>query len=115
MRDQSFRRMSRWAAGSVLFAALIAVPAPGAWGASRACGRIDIDYPHGRGGASAIGIRANFRCNRARPLVAACLDGKRPRGWRVRFVRDDSAYGGHVLMRKQGRRVRYHPAGGGGC
>ena len=84
-------------------------------GANRACGRIDIDYPRGQGGASAIGIRANFRCNRARPLVAACLDGQRPRGWSVRFVRDNSRFGGHIRMRREARRITYFPAGGGGC
>jgi hypothetical protein len=96
--------------------ALVAVAAPPSASAqSRACGRIDIDYPHGRGGASALNIRANFRCNRARPIVAACLDGQRARGWSVRFVRDDTRFGGHVLMRKATRRITYHPAGGGGC
>jgi hypothetical protein len=97
-------------------ALLIALAAPpGASAQSRACGRIDIDYPGGRGGASAIGIRANFRCNRARPIVAACLDGQRPRGWSARFVRDNSAFGGHILMRNRNRRITYRPAGGGGC
>jgi hypothetical protein len=95
---------------------LVAIAAPPTASAqSRACGRIDIDYPSGRGGASAIGIRANFRCNRARPIVAACLDGQRARGWSVRFVRDNSAFGGHILMRSRKRRITYRPAGGGGC
>jgi hypothetical protein len=96
-------------------ALLMVAAAPSASAQSRACGRIDIDYPGGRGGASAIGIRANFRCNRARPIVAACLDGQRPRGWSARFVRDNSAFGGHILMRNRSRRITYRPAGGGGC
>jgi hypothetical protein len=104
-------------AGLVLVIAALAAgaAAPGASAATRACGRIDIDYPHGRGGASAIRIRANFRCNRARPVVASCLDGLRPRGWSSRFVRDSSRYGGHILMRRESRRITYYPAGGGGC
>lgn len=107
----------RPAAGLALtaIALLIAIAVPAAEAQTRACGRIDIDYPSGRGGASAIGIRANFRCNRARPLVAACLDGQRPRGWSARFVRDNSAFGGHILMRNRNRRITYRPAGGGGC
>ena len=100
-----------------LILALVAFAAtvPTASAQTRSCGRIDIDYPGGRGGASAIGIRASFRCNRARPLVAACLDGQRPRGWSVRFVRDDSRFGGHIRMRRGARRITYFPAGGGGC
>jgi hypothetical protein len=96
-------------------ALLIVAGAPSASAQTRACGRIDIDYPAGRGGASAIGIRANFRCNRARPIVAACLDGQRARGWSARFVRDNTAFRGHILMRKGSRRITWHPAGGGGC
>ena len=96
-------------------ALLIAFAAPSASAQSRPCGRIDIDYAGGRGGASAIGIRANFRRSRARPIVAACLDGQRRRGWSVRFVRDNSPFEGHILMRSRGRRITYRPAGGGGC
>lgn len=103
------------AAGLALIALVMACMTPTASAANRACGRIDIDYPAGRGGASAIGIRANFKCSRARPIVAACLDGERRPGWRARFVRDNSRFGGHILMRNGSRRITYHPAGGGGC
>jgi hypothetical protein len=100
---------------AILALIAFAAAAPAAEAQTRSCGRIDIDYPGGRGGASALNIRANFRCNHARPLVAACLDGQRPRGWSVRFVRDNSRFGGHIRMRRGARRITYFPAGGGGC
>jgi hypothetical protein len=95
----------------------LAAAAPGASAStSHACGRIDINYPHGAGGASAIKIRAvKIGCPRARPIVRACMRGHLTRGWHVRTVADRTVYREHVLLTSGKRRITYHPAGGGGC
>ena len=68
--------------------------------AANSCGRIDYEYPGGKGGASAIRIRAvNIRCKPARRVVRGCVVHERlKRGWRVRKVADRSAWGEHVLL-----------------
>jgi hypothetical protein len=82
---------------------------------SHPCGRIDVTYPHGWGGASAIGIRAtNLSCSKALKIVFGCLNGELRHGWRGRAVDDRSVYRSHVLLTSGRRRITYHEAGGGG-
>jgi hypothetical protein len=83
---------------------------------SERCGRIDIEYPYGRGGSSAIEIRAaRIDCSKARVIVASCMEGVVRRGWRARWVNDHSVYHDHILLTSGHRRITFHIAGGGGC
>jgi hypothetical protein len=79
--------------------------------ASRKCGRIDIEYPNGNGGSSAVDIRAtNVGCKRARRIVRRCQGGTEARGWTARFKGERI-----VMTASRGRRISFLIAGGGGC
>jgi hypothetical protein len=103
------------ALGAALLLALCAGAASGSTPVHK-CGRIDINYPKGGGGASAIGIRAKgLACRPARRIVRACMKGTVRSGWTARTVSDHSVYRVHVSLVSGQRSIRYHPAGGGGC
>jgi hypothetical protein len=94
------------------FAPLLVVLAiPASASASTKCGRIDIDYPNGEGGSSAVDIRAtNVRCKPARRIVRKCQGGKEAAGWNAHFQ------GERIVMKaSRGRRITLLIAGGGGC
>ena len=89
--------------------ALALVPAS-ASAATHRCGRIDIDYPNGEGGSSAVDIRAtNIACRPARVIVRACQHSKLTKGWHVKFVGD------RQVMTSGRRKITFRLAGGGGC
>src|SRR6267378_2088311 len=51
----------------------------------RSCGKIDITYPNGEGGSSAVGIVATgLGCGEARAVTRACQRGNLTAGWTVR-------------------------------
>ncbi len=75
------------------------------------CGKIDITYPNGEGGSSAVGIVATgLGCGEARAVTRACQRGNVTPGWSARFRGNSS-----VLMTSGGRRITFRLAGGGGC
>jgi len=77
----------------------------------RSCGRIDITYPNGEGGSSAVGITAyGLGCGEARAVTRACQRGNVTPGWTAR-TRGNSG----VDMNAGGRRITFGLAGGGGC
>jgi hypothetical protein len=74
------------------------------------CGRIDINYPNGEGGSSAVGIVATgLGCGEARAVTRACQRGNLTPGWNAR------QRGSGILMTSGGRRITFRLAGGGGC
>lgn len=87
-----------------------ASPAPVPSG-PQACGKIDITYPNGEGGSSAVGIVATgLACGQARAVTQACQRGNLTPGWTVR-----RSGGSSILMTSGSRRIAYRLAGGGGC
>lgn len=75
------------------------------------CGRIDITYPNGEGGSSALDIVATgLSCGQARAVTRACQRGNVTPGWRA-TVRGN----GNALMTSGSRRITFRLAGGGGC
>ena len=95
----------------VLLALVAAALVPAsASAATHRCGRIDIDYPNGEGGSSAVDIRAtNIACRPARVIVRACQNSKLTKGWRAKFVGD------RQVMTSGRRKITFRLAGGGGC
>jgi hypothetical protein len=88
----------------------LAVTAPSTAAYTR-CGRIDIEYPNGKGGSSAVDIRAtNIRCKPARRTVRACQRGRVRDGWKARLKGQRI-----VLTASRDRRITFLIAGGGGC
>ena len=86
-----------------------AAPAPVPSG-PRACGQIDINYPNGEGGSSAVGIVATgLGCGEARAVTRACQRGNLTPGWTAR------QRGSGTLMASGSRRITFRLAGGGGC
>jgi len=76
----------------------------------RSCGRIDINYPNGEGGSSAIGIVATgLGCTDARAVTRACQRGNLTPGWTARQRSSG------ILLTSGGRRITFLLAGGGGC
>ena len=76
----------------------------------RSCGRIEISYPNGEGGSSAVGIVATgLGCGEARAVTRACQRGNLTPGWNARRG------GGGILMTSGSRRITFRLAGGGGC
>jgi hypothetical protein len=76
----------------------------------RSCGRIDISYPNGEGGSSAVGIVATgLGCGEARDVTRACQRGSLTPGWNA------GRRGGGILMTSGARRITFRLAGGGGC
>jgi hypothetical protein len=74
------------------------------------CGRIDISYPNGEGGSSAVGIVATgLGCGEARAVTRACQRGSLTPGW------NGGRRGGGILMTSGARRITFRLAGGGGC
>jgi hypothetical protein len=87
-----------------------AAPAPVPSG-PRSCGQIDITYPNGEGGSSAVGIVATgLGCGEARAVTRACQRGNLTAGWTVR-----QRGGSGILMTAGSRRITFQLAGGGGC
>ena len=77
----------------------------------RPCGRIDITYPNGEGGSTALGIVATgLGCAEARAVTRACQRGNVTPGWSARLLRGSS-----VQMASGSRRITFRLAGGGGC
>ena len=94
---------------AILVLAAALVPAS-ASAATHRCGRIDIDYPNGQGGSSAVDIRAtNIACKPARVIVRACQNSKLTKGWHAKFVGD------RQVMTSGRRKITFLLAGGGGC
>jgi hypothetical protein len=78
----------------------------------RACGRIDISYPNGEGGSSAIGIVARgLGCAEARAVTRTCQRGNVTPGWKASV----SGSGASVVMTSGAKRITFRLAGGGGC
>lgn len=78
--------------------------------APRSCGRIDINYPNGEGGSSAVGIVATgLGCSEARAVTRACQRGNLTPGWTAR------QRSGGIAMTSGSRRITFLLAGGGGC
>jgi hypothetical protein len=76
----------------------------------RSCGRIDLNYPNGEGGSSAVGIVATgLGCTEARAVTRACQRGNLTPGWSAR--RRNSG----ILLTAGSRRITFLLAGGGGC
>jgi hypothetical protein len=76
----------------------------------RSCGRIDINYPNGEGGSSAVGIVATgLGCTEARAVTRACQRGNLTPGWSARQRSSG------ILLTSGGRRITFLLAGGGGC
>jgi hypothetical protein len=76
----------------------------------RSCGRIDITYPNGEGGSSAVGIVATgLGCGDARAVTRACQRGNLTSGWSAR------RRGSGIVMTSGSRRITFLLAGGGGC
>jgi hypothetical protein len=87
-----------------------AAPAPVPSGPS-SCGKIDITYPNGEGGSSAVGIVATgLGCGEARAVTRACQRGNLTPGWTAR-----QSGGSGILMTAGSRRITFQLAGGGGC
>jgi hypothetical protein len=87
-----------------------AAPAPVPSG-PRSCGQIDITYPNGEGGSSAVGIVATgVGCGEARAVTRACQRGNLTPGWTAR-----QRGGSGILMTSGSRRITFQLAGGGGC
>jgi hypothetical protein len=77
----------------------------------RSCGKIDITYPNGEGGSSAVGIVATgLGCGDARAVTRACQRGNLTAGWTVR-----RGAGSGIVMTSGSRRITFQLAGGGGC
>jgi hypothetical protein len=77
----------------------------------RSCGRIDITYPNGEGGSSAVNVTAyGLSCGEARAVTRTCQRGNVTPGWTAR-LRGNSG----VEMNAGGRRITFQLAGGGGC
>ena len=77
----------------------------------RSCGKIDITYPNGEGGSSAVGIVATgLACGEARAVTRACQRGSLTPGWTAR-----RRGGSTILMTSSSRRITFQLAGGGGC
>jgi hypothetical protein len=77
----------------------------------QSCGRIDITYPNGEGGSSAVGIVATgLGCGDARAVTRACQRGNLTAGWTVR-----QRGGSGIVMTSGSRRITFQLAGGGGC
>ena len=86
-----------------------AAPAPAPYG-PRSCGKIDITYPNGEGGSSAVGIVATgLGCGEARAVTRACQRGNLTTGWAARQG------GSGIVMTSGSRRITFQLAGGGGC
>lgn len=100
---------ARVASLALLLAALL-LPATVADAAkTRKCGTVNVDLPQGAEG-SAVNLRATgVTCRRARQVARACLLG-RDSGWNARLTS-----GGDFVLVKGRARVRFTPAGGGGC
>lgn len=99
---------------ALVCAGLTAVPAVALGHPARAkvhhCGRIDIIFPGGEGGASAVDIRArHISCRPARKVARACMRGHVTAGWHAKFV------GERQVLTSGRRRIDYLAAGGGGC
>jgi hypothetical protein len=78
---------------------------------SVSCGKIDISYPNGEGGSSAVGIVATgLGCGEARAVTRACQRGNLTPGWTAR-----QGAGSGILMTAGSRRITFQLAGGGGC
>lgn len=85
-------------------------PAPVSSG-PQSCGKIDITYPNGEGGSSAVGIVATgLGCGEARAVTRACQRGNLTTGWTAR-----RGGGSGIVMTSGGRRITFQLAGGGGC
>ncbi len=77
----------------------------------QSCGKIDITYPNGEGGSSAVGIVATgLGCGEARAVTRACQRGNLTPGWTAR-----QRTGGGIVMTSGSRRITFRLAGGGGC
>jgi hypothetical protein len=77
----------------------------------QSCGKIDITYPNGEGGSSAVNITAfGLGCTEARAVTRTCQRGNVTPGWRAR-LRGNSG----VEMTSGSRRITFQLAGGGGC
>jgi len=77
----------------------------------RSCGRIDITYPNGEGGSSALSITAyGLGCGEARAVTRACQRGNVTPGWTARMCGNSG-----VEMHGGARRITFQLAGGGGC
>jgi hypothetical protein len=77
----------------------------------RSCGRINVTYPNGEGGSSAVNITAlRLGCTEARAVTRACQRGNVTPGWTAR-LRGSSG----VEMASGSRRITFRLAGGGGC
>ena len=88
-----------------------ATTAPTAPSGPQGCGRIDITYPNGEGGSTALGIVATgLGCAEARAVTRACQRGNVTPGWSARLLRGSS-----VQMASGSRRITFRLAGGGGC
>jgi len=77
----------------------------------QSCGKIDITYPNGEGGSSAVGIVATgLGCGEARAVTRACQRGNLTPGWTAR-----QRTGSGIVMTSGSRRITFRLAGGGGC
>jgi hypothetical protein len=87
-----------------------AAPAPVPSG-PQSCGQIDITYPNGEGGSSAVGIVATgLGCGEARAVTRACQRGNLTPRWTAR-----QRTGSGIVMTSGSRRITFRLAGGGGC
>lgn len=92
-------------------AVVMLIAPPNAHAAIRTCGAVSFEYPNGGGGAYGGSILArNIGCHNARQVVKACMRGHRAAGWRGYTLGEFI-----VLTASNNRRIRYRPAGGGGC
>ena len=77
----------------------------------RSCGRIDVTYPNGEGGSSAVNIVAlGLGCGDARAVTRACQRGNVTPGWSAHRNGNSG-----VRMTSGARRITFLLAGGGGC
>ena len=104
-------------AASALLAAIVLIAAaatPGSTGAAtaakaRSCKDVVVQFePEGSGGATKIRVK-HIRCSPARKVLRKCINGKLKPGWSGSFA--DNKF----RLRKNRKRIRYLPVGGGGC
>lgn len=94
----------------VLVAALLIAPGSGATVAkARACKDVVVQFePEGSGGATKIKVK-HVKCSPARRVLRKCINGTLKPGWSGTFA--DNRF----KLRKNRKRIKYLPVGGGGC
>jgi hypothetical protein len=82
---------------------------PGERSAAKSCRNVVVQFePEGSGGASEIRAK-RIECRKARRVLRRCIKGELAPGWTGTYL--DPKF----VLRKDRKRIRYLPVGGGGC